>query len=90
MIDLSKKYALLENGDIEPLQYEDCTQRNAYRDWDGLYYLDHDIRVRFGSMFGYEYRHDRIVNTSDTKAVLMSTRLYAEKHHPEILKGEQE
>jgi len=74
MIDLSKKYALLENGDIEPLQYEDGTQRNAYRDWDGLYYLDHDIRVRLGSVFGYEYRHDRIVNTSDTSAVLSLMR----------------
>ncbi len=90
MIDLSKKYALLESGDIEPLQYEDGTRRNAYRDCDGLYYLDHDIRIRLGSIYGYAYQHDRIVKTSDTKAVLMSTRLYAEKHHPEILKGEQE
>lgn len=89
-IDLSEKYALLENGDIEPLQYEDCMEGNAYRDWDGLYYLDHDARVEFGSIYGYAYLHDRIVKTSDTKAVLMSTRLYAEKHHPEILKGEQE
>lgn len=91
MIDLSKKYALLENGDIEPLQYEDGTQRNAYRDSDRLYYLDHDALIEFGgSMYGYAYLHDRIVKTSDTKAVLMSTRLYAKKHHPEILKGEQE
>lgn len=90
MIDLSKKYALLENGDIEPLQYEDGTQRNAYRDLDGLYYLDHDACFEIGTMFGYAYLHDRIVKTSDTKAVLMSTRLYAKKHHPEILKGEQE
>ena len=35
MVDLSKKYALLESGEIEPLQYEDGEPRTAYKDEDG-------------------------------------------------------
>ena len=86
MVDLSKKYALLESGEIEPLQYEDGEPRNAYKDEDGKYYLDHDAYFSIGQLHCMAYRHDEIVKTSDRREILMSTMLYVEKNRPELLR----
>lgn len=67
MIDLTHKYALLEDGTIEPLYYSDGEMRMAYRDRDELYYLDHDV---WGEIFGHRaifYHHSRILATSDIR-----------------------
>ena len=88
MIDLSKKYALLESGEIEPLQYDNGEPRNAYKDEDGKYYLDHDVYFSLGQLQGIAYRHDEIVKTSDRREILTSTKLYVEKNHPELLRRE--
>ena len=80
MIDLTKKYALLETGDIEPLFYDDGEPRMAYLDEDGKYYLDHDVWFNWGGMVAQAYMHHEIVKTSDKEAILMSTKLYAETH----------
>lgn len=88
MIDLSKKYALLESGEIEPLQYDNGEPRNAYKDEDGKYYLDHDVYFSLGQLHGIAYRHDEIVKTSDRREILTSTKLYFEKNHPELLRRE--
>ena len=83
MIDLAKKYALLETGEIEPLFYDDGDPRNAYKDEDGKYYLDHDIYFKWGGMFAQAYAHHEIIKTSDRKEILMSTKLYYETHRPD-------
>ena len=88
MVDLSKKYALLESGEIEPLQYENGEPRNAYKDEDGKYYLDHDAYFSIGQLHGIAYRHDEIVKTSDRREILTSTKLYVEKNHQELLRRE--
>ena len=88
MIDLSKKYALLESGEIEPLQYDNGEPRNAYKDEDGKYYLDHDVCFSLGQLHGIAYRHDEIVKTSDRREILTSTKLYVEKNRPELLRRE--
>ena len=84
MIDLTKKYALLETGEIETLQYDDGEQRMAYLDEDGKYYLDHDVYFKWGEMYAQAYMHHEIVKTSDRKEILMSTKLYYEAHRPEV------
>ena len=63
MIDVKHRYALLENGTIEPLHYSDGTLRDVYQDWDGLWYMDHEVRgtytgagVLHSGMIGYYQR----------------------------------
>ena len=85
---MTKKFALLESGEIEPLQYEDGEPRNAYKDEDGKYYLDHDVYFSIGGLNATAYLRDEIVKTSDRREILMSTRLYVEKNHPELLRRE--
>lgn len=46
MIDLKHKYALLEDGTVESLYYENGEPREAYQDYDGKYYLVHDRLIR--------------------------------------------
>lgn len=71
MIDLNHKYALLENGTIEPLYYSWGEMRTSYKGEDGNYYLDHDVWL---SMPGFRrccaYRHDEIVKTSNDRKEL--------------------
>lgn len=66
MVDLKHKYALLENGVIEPLHYPWGELRAAYYSFeDDKFYLDHDV---WGTFMGYKcvaYRHDEILATSD-------------------------
>lgn len=68
MIDLRHKYALLEDGSIEPLQYYDGEPRDAYMDYNGNYYLDHDVydvvaNVRFNIL----HKRSRIIRTSNDR-----------------------
>ncbi len=86
MINLTHAYALLEDGSIEPLWYENGEQRNAYQDEGGSYYLDHDVPFAYGTLRGIAYSHSRIVKTSNVKAILMSTELYVRENHPELLR----
>lgn len=68
MIDLRHKYALLENGSIEPLHYSSGELRSAYHSFeDGKFYLDHDVYGTFMGCRCIAYRHDEILATSDSK-----------------------
>ena len=70
MIDVKHRYALLENGTIEPLHYSDGTLRDVYQDWDGLWYMDHEVRGTYTGRGCIAFRHDRILSTSDNIFVL--------------------
>ena len=76
MIDLSHNYALLDDGTIEPLWYNNDhspdNQRMAYKDEDGKYYLDHDRPLHYGGGFSLimAYVHSEIIRTADTKEEL--------------------
>lgn len=71
MIDLKHKYALLENGTVEPLHNPDGSPRHAYQREDGKFFLGYivDIFVN-GVKGGWASRNGRIVATSDKKADL--------------------
>ena len=74
MIDLNHNYALLDDGTIEPLWYNNDhspdNQRMAYKDEDGKYYLDHDIYFEFMGKQAQGYVHSEIIRTADTKEEL--------------------
>lgn len=68
MINLNHKYALLEDGTIEPLFYEfNGEPRDAYQDEEGKFYLDHD---RWKNRNLVVYYHHRIIATSDDEEEL--------------------
>lgn len=74
MIDLSHKFALLEDGKIEPLFYEDGEPRQAYQDQNGKFYLDHDVWFEFGGGMCQAYMHSEIVRTADSTEELVKCR----------------
>lgn len=68
MINLNHKYALLEDGSIEPLQYYDGEPRDAYMDYNGNYYLNYDVydvvaNVRFKIL----HKRSQIIRTSNNR-----------------------
>lgn len=70
MISLKHRYALLNDGTIEPLFYSNGETRMAYKDEDGKFYLDHD---RWGEFLGNRacfYCHHELVRTSDNREEL--------------------
>lgn len=73
MIDLSHKFALLEDGKIEPLFYGDGEPRQAYEE-DGKFYLDHDVWFEFGGGMYQAYMHSEIVRTADSTEELEECR----------------
>lgn len=73
MIDLSHKFALLEDGSVEPLFYEDGDPRQAYEE-DGKFYLDHDVWFEFGGGMCQAYMHSEIVRTADSTEELEECR----------------
>lgn len=68
MIDLMHRYALLEDGTIEPLQYYDGEPRDAYQGEDGLYYFDHDVWDEAANVrFNVQRKHSRILRTGNDR-----------------------
>lgn len=65
-----KKYALLEDGTIEPLYYDNDELRRVEQE-NGAYYLYHDVFK--GSCIAY-YRH-KIIKEADTKEELLKPLL---------------
>lgn len=68
MINLSQKYALLEDGTIEPLwfEFDETEQRTCYYE-EGVAYLDHD---RCDNPYLQKRCHHRILATANTKKEL--------------------
>lgn len=69
MIDINQKYGLLENGEIEPLFYENGEMRMVYKEGK-KFYIDHD--AVFGNVFAL--MHHRIVWTSDSEDELKAKK----------------
>lgn len=67
VISLNHKYALLENGTIEPLFYSDGEPRMAYQGEDGKHYLDHDVWGEFMGRRACFYCRHEIIKTSDDR-----------------------
>ena len=65
-----KKYALLEDGTIEPLYYSNGELRRVEQE-NGAYYLYHDVFL--GSCIAY-MRH-KIIKEADTKEELLKDQL---------------
>ena len=83
MIDLNHRFCLLENGSIEPLWYSNNEPRDAYQDEDG-YYLNHDEYINLGDRFMIAYVRDKIIQTSNSIAVLQTTELWQKTHKREV------
>ena len=66
MINLSNKYALLEDGTVEPLWFDETEQRTCYYE-DGVAYLDHD---RWDNPYMQKRCHSRILATANTEEEL--------------------
>ena len=65
MIDLERKYCLLENGDIEETHFQNGELREFFYDDWGNVYLDHDVFVEKQKATVQQRRRDRIVATND-------------------------
>lgn len=66
-----KKYALLENGTIEPLYYSNGELRRIEQERDGTYHLYHD--VFYGNIIAY--CDHKIIKEADTKEELLKDQL---------------
>lgn len=65
MINLKHKYALLEDGTVEPLYYKNGEPREAFQDEDGKCYLVHDRLIRINGANSIAFCHLRIIATAD-------------------------
>jgi len=65
MFNEGDRFCLLENGDIEPLYYENHEPREIFHDDWGNSYLDHDVFVEKQKVTIQQRRRDRIIATSD-------------------------
>ena len=88
-IDVRQKYAILSNGEIEPLFYENGEPREIERE-DNFVYLVRDV-CQFntgadGTQFfrGWALHRDQIICTADKREELIDialARQYATTHH---------